>query len=204
MASTTASQIGDITPSLFLPPAADGHARFSRAAYHHLAETGLINRDSRVELIDGEIYMMSPIGPMHGALVRRLMTYFVMNVPQSIECSIQLPIISGEHSEPEPDVTLLRRRDDDYQHEHPTPRDVALVVEVAESSLALDLGIKLKLYASSGIPEYWVVDVNRKCVIVHRDPAGAQYRTVEEVVAGAKIAPLAAPNCELDIAWLFH
>ena len=178
--------------------------RFNRQAYHRLVDIGVFTSDSRVELIDGEIYMMSPIGPMHGALVRRLMTFFVTNLPQSIECSVQLPIISGDHSEPEPDVTLLRRRDDDYQHEHPSPSDIALIVEVSQSSLALDLAVKLRLYASSGIAEYWVVDVHRKCVLVHRDPAGTQYQTVEQVVAGATIAPLAAPDCQLDVAWLFH
>jgi Uma2 family endonuclease len=187
-----------------LPPSADGRLRFSREAYHRLVDVGILNSDSRVELIDGEIYMMSPIGPLHSTLVRRLTYFFIKELPESIECSAQLPFYSGEHSEPEPDVTLVRRRDDGYQHEHPSPGDVLLVIEVAQSSLEFDLGRKLQLYASSGIPEYWVIDVNRRQVFVHRDPAGNQYRNVTQCHVGDRIAPLAAANCELDIAWLFR
>jgi len=204
MASTTISHVGDVLSSLLLPPAADGHARFSRAAYHHLAETGLINSDSRVELIDGEIYMMSPIGPPQGSFITRLSEFFFGRLDKKLACRVQLPIIVSDHSEPEPDIAIVRRRDDDYRNEHPTTNDVALLIEVSQSSLHVDLGIKLRLYASAGIREYWVIDVDRQNVVVHRDPAGAQYRTVEQVVAGAKIAPLAAPNCQLDVAWLFH
>ena len=144
------------------------------------------------------------MGPLHSALVRRLMEHMVKNLPPTLECSVQLPIISGEYSEPEPDVTLLRRRDDDYEREHPSPGDVLLVVEVARSSLEFDLGRKLQLYASSVIPEYWVIDADRRLVLVHRDPLGNQYTNVKQCRAGDRIAPLAAPNCQLDLAWLLR
>lgn len=148
--------------------------------------------------------MMSPIGPPQGGLISRLMALFVKQLPESLNCRIQLPVVAGDHSEPEPDIAIVQRRVDDYQREHPTPGDTALIVEVAQSSLNFDLGVKLRLYASSGIPEYWVVDVSRKVVLVHRDPAGAEYRSLQQFAAGDVIAASAAPECKLDVAWLFH
>ena len=148
--------------------------------------------------------MMSPIGPFHGALVRRLTRFFIRNLPNSIECSTQLPIVIENHSEPEPDIALLRSRDDDYQQEHPSPADVLLLVEVAQSSLILDLGKKLRVYAAASIPEYWVVDLAKRVLVVHRDPAGGAYRDVKTVAAGDSVAPVAAPSCQLDLDWLFR
>jgi Uma2 family endonuclease len=187
-----------------LPPTPDGRVRFTRDAYRRMFEVGLFGVDPRVELLDGEILMMSPIGPFQGAIVRRLTGFFVKCLPDSIECSVQLPIIAGDHSEPEPDIALVRKRDDDYQLEHPAPADVVLLIEVAQSSIAYDLGRKLQIYAASAIPEYWVVDIGQKLVIVHREPAGSTFSNVHPYGPGSMIAPLAAPGCELDIAWLFR
>ncbi|MCI0492608.1 MAG: Uma2 family endonuclease [Planctomycetes bacterium] len=206
MATTTVSQYPNRLElnRLLLSPTPDGRVRFSREAYHRLADVGVFNSDSRVELVDGEIFMMSPIGPPQGGLTSRLMSFFVKQLPESLDCRIQLPIVAGEHSEPEPDVAIVLHREDDYQHEHPSPNDVVLIIEVAQSSLDYDLGQKLRLYSESGISEYWVVDVDHRVVLVHREPAGFQYRSVERVVGGGTIAPLAAPDCRLDVGWLFR
>jgi len=182
----------------------DGGVRFTRAGYHRLVEGGLLGPDPRVELLNGEIVMMSPIGPWQGALVRRLTRFFIKNLPDSIECSAQLPIIVENHSEPEPDIALVRSRDDDYQQEHPSPVDAVLLVEVSQSSLRIDLGKKLHVYAAAGVSEYWVVDIEQKRVVVHREPFGQEYRSVESFSSGESIAPLAAPMCELELDWLFH
>ena len=187
-----------------LAPTPEGRVRFSREAYQRMCEAGFFGPDAQVELLDGEILMMSPIGPLQGALVRRLTRFFIKHLPESIECSVQLPIVAGNHSEPEPDIALIRCRDDDYQHEHPSTADVVLLVEVAQSSLAYDLGRKLQIYASSGIPEYWVVDAGQKLIIVHRAPVGSEYQFAEAFAAGTSVAPLAAPNCCLDVSWLFR
>jgi Uma2 family endonuclease len=206
MASTVSSEsvhLGQLGPSL-LPPTREGRLRFNREAYHRLFEIGVLPSDCRIELIDGEIYMMSPIGPPQGSLITRLNEFFFRNLPESFSCRNQLPVVAGDHSEPEPDIAIIRRQDDDYQCTHPAPADVALLVEVAESSLKFDLRAKLRLYAMCGIPEYWVVDVQHKAILVHRGPVGIQYRSVESVSAGSKIAPLSAPDCQLDVAWLFH
>jgi Uma2 family endonuclease len=169
-----------------------------------MVESGILSSDSRVELIEGEIFMMSPIGPSQGCLISRLNDFFTTRLPKSLHCRIQLPIVISDHSEPEPDLAIVRRRDDDYQHEHPTPLDVVLLIEVAQSSLKYDLGRKLRLYTQSGIPEYWVIDVDRKSVRVHRNPSGAKFRSVEVFQSGTTIAPAALPECQLDLGWLFR
>jgi Uma2 family endonuclease len=202
--ATTAISSHPESPKLLLTPAADGHARFTREAYHRLLDIGLLNEDSRVELIDGEIFMMSPIGPLQGGLTSRLNRFFTKRLADSIDCRVQLPVIVGDHSEPEPDIALVNHRDDDYQHAHPNPSDVVLLIEVAQSSLYFDLGKKLRLYAASGIREYWVIEVKRKIVLIHREPEGDGYRTVASAGAGSTIAPLAASECQLEIDWLFR
>ena len=190
--------------SPFLAPTPDGRARFTRETYHRMYEVGVFGEAPRVELLDGEIMMMSPIGPMQGTLVRRLTRYFIKNLPDTIECSAQLPIIAGDHSEPEPDIALVRRRDDDYKQEHPSSADVLLLIEVSESSLKFDLGRKLQLYASIGISEYWVVDVAKQVVLVHRDPAGSTHKRVETAGVESVLTPAGVPECRLDLAWLFR
>jgi Uma2 family endonuclease len=189
---------------LLLPPTPEGRARFSRDAYHRMVETGLFNSDSRIELIDGEIYMMLPLGPSQGGLISRLADFYIKQLPEAFQCRIQVPVVVGDHSEPLPDLTIVQRRSDDYRSEHPAPTDVVLLIEVAQSSLSFDLGSKLRLYASSGISEYWVVDVKREAVLVHRNPVGEQYGDSEMVLCGGLIAPLAVPGCQLDVSWLFR
>jgi hypothetical protein len=145
--ATALESIVEARKSPFLTPTSDGRARFTRDAYHRMADAGVFGLDPRVELLDGEIMMMSPIGPMQGALVRRLTWFFIKNPPDTIGCSVQLPIVAGDHSEPEPDIALVWRREDDYKREHPSPADVILLIEVSESSLKIDLGKRLQLYA---------------------------------------------------------
>lgn len=187
-----------------LPPASDFHARFSREAYHRMIDAGVIDPDSRVELIDGEIFMMLRLGPPQGSLITRLMNFFIRSLPEQLDCRIQLPIVVSDHSEPQPDLAVVRRKENDYRDEHPFPSDVALLIEVSHSSLKFDLGRKLELYATSGIAEYWVIDVDQKAVLVHRNPIGNRYARVESFSGGSIIAPLGAPECRLDLTWLFR
>ncbi len=135
--ATAISDLPDV-PRLLLPPADDGHARFTREAYHRMAD--VLNSGPRVELIDGEIFMMSPIGPTQSMLVTRLSYFFTRNLPPEFRCRVQQPVAARDDSEPEPDIAIVRTRDDDYRDEHPTPAEVALIIEVAQSSLNFDLG----------------------------------------------------------------
>jgi Uma2 family endonuclease len=187
-----------------LPPASDFHARFSREAYHRMIDAGVIDPESRVELIDGEIFMMLPLGPPQGSLITRLMNFFIRNLPEQFDCRVQMPIVAGDHSEPEPDIAIVRRKENDYRDEHPLPSDVALLIEVSYSSLKFDLGRKLQLYAENRITEYWVIDGDRQAVLVHRNPSADRYESVESFNTGSSIAPLAEPECRLDLTWLFR
>jgi Uma2 family endonuclease len=204
MASAALEPVAQVDQSPFLAPGPDGRARFSRETYYRMFEVGVFGKEPHVELIDGEIMMMWPIGPLHGALVRRLTWFFVKNLPETIECSAQLPIIAGDHSEPLPDIALIRRRDDSYKSAHPSSADVVMLIEVSESSLKFDTGRKLEFYASIGIAEYWVVDVATQSIIVHRQPTGTTYRDVNVFTIGSAISPASVPNCSLDLAWLFR
>jgi Uma2 family endonuclease len=169
-----------------------------------MIDTGVIGAESHVELIDGEIFMMLPLGPPQGSLIARLTKFFIRNLPSELDCRAQLPIVAGDQSEPEPDIAIVRGREDDYKHAHPVASDVALLVEVAHSSLAFDLGRKVRLYGSCGIAEYWVIDIENKSIHVHRSPTSNRYADVVVRSAGESVAPLAAPGCHLDIDWLFH
>lgn len=202
MATTEAFQPLDVAP-LLLAPASDFHARFSREAYHRMIDAGVIDPESHVELIDGEIFMMSPIGPGQASYTSQLAEFFVRCLPATLQCRVQMPIIAGDHSEPEPDIAIVKRRDDYYKHEHPTHNDVTLIVEVAQSSLSFDLGPKLRLYASTGILEYWVVDPDHALIHVHRAPSASRYTDITKLQSGDSISPLSAPDCQVTVDWLF-
>ena len=173
--------------------------RFTRTEYHRLAETGIIGPDARVELLDGEVFEMSPIGPQHGAIVDRLASFFTSHIAGRAICRVQGPVALDESSEPEPDLAILEHRGDYYASGHPCPRDVLLVVEVGDTSIDHDLGAKLRLYAGAGIREYWVIDLNRGVLIVHRDPRGDQYGSVREYDRTASVGPSALADLVLDL-----
>ena len=154
--------------------------------YEQMCEAGVFGPETRVELIRGEIVDMAPPGPEHEDSVTGLHIRFFERVhkralvwPQGN--SIRLP---NSNSRPQPDVTLLRWRDDLYRGKSPTADDVILLVEVAHSSLKYDLGIKLALYAEAGIPEYWVVNLVKNVVEIYSDPSSGQYQSVRKVGRG--------------------
>src|ERR671938_544657 len=132
---------------------------FSVDEYYRMGEAGILTEDDRVELIEGEIIEMSPIGSRHAACVNRLNTLLGRHLRQTAIVSVQNPIRLDAYSEPEPDVALLRPRADYYESGHPTPADALLIVEVADTSADYDRIIKLPLYAKAGIPEAWLVDL---------------------------------------------
>jgi Uma2 family endonuclease len=168
--------------------------RFTVKDYHRMAKADVFGPDDRVELFDGRVYEMSPIGSWHAACVRRLNALFAAGVGDRAIVSVQSPIWLDEYSEPEPDVALLRIKADFYKGGHPGPDDVLLVVEVAESSLAYDLKRKALRYVATGIPEVWVIDVVREFVHV---VTGGGSRT-----AGREdsLAPAAFPDIVLAVA----
>jgi len=167
-----------------------------------MAESGVLTEDSRVELIEGEVLEMAPIGESHFGHVNRFNRVFSGAFADRAVVHVQNPIRLGLRSEPQPDVVLLWPRDDDYMGKFPTPDDVLLVVEIAESSLAYDRETKAPLYARAGIVEYWIVNLIDSENVIHRDPRRGRYRSVQTLQRGDSIAPLGFPSVSLAVAEL--
>jgi Uma2 family endonuclease len=170
---------------------------FTVDEYYRMAEAGILGEDDRVELIEGEIVQMSPIGPRHASRVGRLTRLFFQRVGDLAEIRIQNPVRLSRRSEPEPDLALVRperERELPYEATHPTPADVLLVVEVAESSIAYDLGRKARVYARHGIAELWVLDLRQDRLVVFRDPTPRGYAGSRILGRGESISSLAFPD----------
>ena len=158
-----------------IPLAAPARHLISVEAFHRMGETGILGPADRVELIDGEIIDMSPIGALHAAIVDLLARHFGRSAQASVFIRCQNPLRLDGLSEPEPDIAILKPRADFYTTGHPGPADALLVIEVADSSLAYDLGIKVPLYARHGIPEVWVIDAATRTTHRFRRPTSAGY-----------------------------
>ena len=147
--------------------------------YERMGEAGIFPPDARLELIEGEIFEMSPIGNAHASCVDALALIFTELARRRFLVRVQNPIRLSDLSEPQPDISLLRWRDDFYRDAHPTPADVLLVVEVADTTLVADRKVKMPLYALSGIAEAWLVNIPEGRVEIYSDPAGGTYRRAE-------------------------
>ena len=158
--------------------------RFTTAEYHEMTAAGILGENDRVELIEGEILKMAAIGSFHAACVGRLTRLFTSVFSNRVIVWVQNPIRIGEYSEPEPDVALLKDRPDFYEANHPTPEDVYLIVEVADSSLGYDRGFKLPVYARSGVGEVWVVDLDAACVEAYSQPSKNGYKLIRRGYKG--------------------
>lgn len=169
---------------------------FTVSEYHSIAETGILPRDSRFELVEGEIYRMAPIGSRHAACVNRL--NHLLRGAEAI-LAPQNPVILNDLSEIQPDMALLRWRDDFYASSHPNPDDILLLVEVADSSIGFDRGVKAPLYARRGIRELWLVDLTGDAVEIHRQPSPDGFRDIRQLRKGDRISPLAFPDLELNV-----
>ncbi len=152
---------------------------FSVDEYHRMIEVGIFREDENVELIEGEIVTMAPIGSLHAACVNRLNRLFSAVFGVEAIVAVQNPVIFGDYSEPQPDISLLKPRPDFYAARHPKPEEVYLVVEVADSSLEFDREIKLPLYSKAGIPEVWLANIPDGCVEVFSRPSKRGYKRIE-------------------------
>jgi len=177
--------------------------RFTREEYHRMGEVGILKPTDRVELIRGEIVEMSPIGPRHAAFVNNLTQLLVVRLAGRAIVSVQNPVVVADDSEPQPDLAVLRRRARPYKEATPEAPDVALLIEVAETSLAYDRTTKLRLYAEAGVAEYWVVDVERESIECYRAPGPRGYREVERATGAATVSPRAFPDLALPLADIF-
>lgn len=149
--------------------------RFTVDEYYRMAASGILHEDDRVELIDGEIIEMSPIGKHHASCVKRLNVLLIRMLGQRAIIGVQDPLQLSNYSEPQPDITVLKFRDDYYAERHPTPEDTLLLIEVADTTLGYDRGVKLPMYAATGVPEAWIVNLSDDVVEVYRQPGPNGY-----------------------------
>jgi Uma2 family endonuclease len=184
------------------PQQAPTRHRLDVGAYYKMAEAGILTQNDRVELIGGEIFDMVPIGSAHAGTTNRFNRLFARAAADGLALvSVQSPLRLDAYNEPEPDVMLLKPREDDYQGRHPGAADVLLLVEVAESSLSHDRGTKLALYAKFGVPEVWIVDLRGAAIEVYRGPAGDAYALNERLTSGS-LTPALVPSVSIDVGAL--
>jgi Uma2 family endonuclease len=169
--------------------------------YYRMAEVGVLSPDDRTELIEGEIVDMAPIGSSHADVLRLLYQRLVRAVGDEAVVSVQLPVRLSRHSEPQPDVALLKTKTAGYRRAHPGPADVLLLIEVSDTTLRYDLSTKARLYATHGIPEYWVIDLVANKVWRHLKPRATRYAERAEISAGT--IPLLQDFGEIAVAELF-
>ena len=162
--------------------------------YHRMAEAGILGEDDRVELIEGEIVDMTPIGNPHLSAVDRLNDVLTVALSGKAIIRVQGSVRLNNVNEPQPDIVVLRRRDDFYARTTAGTDDTLLVIEVSDSSLAWDRDVKAPLYARTGIPEFWLVDVNAHTITVFREPGAEGYGSSETATGKDRIAPLAFPE----------
>jgi Uma2 family endonuclease len=171
--------------------------RFTVADYHRMAETGILGEDSRVELIRGQIVDMAPIGAPHFSMVNRINRVLSAMVAGRAIVSVQNPVRIDDGSEPEPDVAIIKPRADEYETAIAGAADVLLLVEVADSSLDEDRTIKLPLYAESGIPECWLVNLVDRVIEVYRQPENGRYSQMRCVGPSDTLEIQALPGLKL-------
>lgn len=172
---------------------------FNVDEYHRMTQAGILSEDARVELIDGEIVEMSPIGSQHAGCVNRSGALLNRKAGDIAVVSIQNPIRLSDFSEPEPDIALLKPREDFYSNSHPTPADILLVIEVAETSMEYDRDIKLPLYARAGIHEAWLIILPKEVIEVYSQPKNGRYQKVQRLKRGKALMSSAVEGLKVQV-----
>ncbi|MDP2825508.1 MAG: Uma2 family endonuclease [Sulfuritalea sp.] len=178
--------------------AAMPYHRWSVDEYHQMAQAGLLDETDHVELIEGELIDMAPIGSKHAFRVDSVARALQLAAGKAFLVRVQNPILLGEHSEPQPDIAVVK--DKNYAEAHPCVEDVLLIVEVSDTTLAYDRDVKLSLYARHGIPEVWLLDVNAGELTVYREPAEGQYRLIRKPTAVESVSPVLVPGVAISLA----
>ncbi len=174
--------------------------RLTVADYHRLAEAGILGEDDRVELLEGQLVDMSPVGPRHALAVDALMEMLTAAVAPPIRVRVQNPVTLDGGTEPHPDIAVVRRPWKGYPQAHPGPDDIVLVVEVSDSSLAIDRGAKRTLYALARIPELWIVDLTADVVHVYRGPVDGTFTRLTQVTRTGSLQIEGVPDVTIPAA----
>jgi Uma2 family endonuclease len=176
--------------------------RFTVDEYYRMAEVGILDPDDRVELIEGEIIQMSPIGNRHAGCVNRANALFVDLFKGRAVVTVQNPVRLDKYNEPQPDLTLCKWRADFYSSGHPRPEDILLALEVADTTLKKDLKLKLPIYARLGIIELWIEDLRHDRLLVFRDPEGDKYQTHLMFGRGESLGVHVFPDASIKVEQL--
>jgi len=182
------------------PEALPHNYLFTVADWQKMGEMDLFSPETRVELIEGEIIEMGPIGSSHAGHVNRLNYLFNRQVTDSEIVSVQNPLVIKNHSEPQPDLMVLRHEPNFYSEKHPTPEDVLLLIEVSDSTLSYDRNVKKPLYARHGIIEYWVVNLKEDCLEVYLNPQAQDYTLIDIMRSDSVITPSQLPHISVAVS----
>jgi Uma2 family endonuclease len=172
---------------------------FTVDEYYRIYQAGVLNEDDRVELINGEIVYMSPTGTKHATCVDRLAEILTFALQKQAQLRVQSSIQLPPNSQPQPDLALLKRKADFYVSAHPTPADIYLLIEVADSSIAFDRNVKMPMYGAAGIPEAWLVDIEAQCIEVYRHPESGSYAESQTFKPGQSISLQAFPDIQIAV-----
>jgi Uma2 family endonuclease len=177
--------------------------KFTVDEYYRMGEIGLIGPEEHVELIEGEIFEKTPICSYHASIVNHLSSLLITVVKDEGIVSVQNPVRLSDRTEPEPDLAILKPRDDFYRKQHPTANDTLLVVEVSNASERFDREIKLLLYANHGIPEIWIISIEQKTLSIYRSPNGDRYEHEQATDTPRSVTLSALPEVSVDLSTLF-
>jgi Uma2 family endonuclease len=177
--------------------------RISTDRFEMMIAAGVLTKYDRIELVEGDMLDMAPIGDQHTAIASRLHEFFVFALARSATIVGGGAIKLGDFSQPQPDLMLLKRRADFYSGKRPEAPDVLLLIEVSDSSLAFDLGVKLNLYARYGVSEYWVVDVEGERVHTYREPTSNGYLRRSEFAGADAVVPQSFPDLKITVGEMF-
>jgi Uma2 family endonuclease len=178
---------------------------FNVIEYHKMIDAGIFIEDDHIELINGEIIEMTPIGSRHAGTVKRLNNLFSNRLCDRAIISIQDPVHLNDYSEPEPDIALLKPRDDFYSNAHPKPKpdDLLLIIEIADTSIGYDREVKIPLYAESLIQEVWILNLNDALLEVYREPQNSKYQNISYLHSGQTVTPSNFADLVLTIDEIF-
>ena len=184
-----------------LDPPAEPH-RLSLDDYERMADAGILTRESHVELIEGMIVDMAPIGSRHAGVVDQILRLIAGQLTSAM-LRVQNPVRLGKYSEPEPDIAILKPRKDYYKKSHPQADDVLLIIEVADTSIEYDRKIKIPLYAEHGVSEVWLVDLNLEQIEIYLEPSKDGFRKILRPQVDIALTPTLVPEMALVSQTLF-
>ena len=173
--------------------------KFTVSEFCKMAEMGIFRDEDNIELIEGEIVEMGKIGRRHAAYCDRLNDLFRDKFQKRVLIRVQSPVELNNLSQPQPDLALLRRRENYYESGHPQPHDIFLLVEIADTTIDSDREIKIPLYGQNGILETWLIDINEQCLEIYRDPSSQGYQSNRKLRRGQSIASLIFPKIVIDV-----